>query len=79
MEVLAFEMEATIAYLKEEEIAAHKKKEKTKEQEECGSGVECNIDMQKNGSNEFDEESQAEATLLLCDNMSAISMARNPD
>uniref|UniRef100_A0A6N2M7Y5 Uncharacterized protein n=1 Tax=Salix viminalis TaxID=40686 RepID=A0A6N2M7Y5_SALVM len=31
-------------------------KEETKEQEVCGSGVECNIDMQKNGSNEFDEE-----------------------
>ncbi|KAB5529523.1 hypothetical protein DKX38_019604 [Salix brachista] len=27
----------------------------------------------------FDEESQAEATLLLCDNMSKISMTRNPD
>ncbi|KAB5521061.1 hypothetical protein DKX38_025380 [Salix brachista] len=31
-------------------------KEETKEQEVCGSGVECNIDMQKNGSNEFDKE-----------------------
>ncbi|KAG5254523.1 microtubule-associated protein [Salix suchowensis] len=31
-------------------------KEETKEQEVCGSGVECNIDMQKNDSNEFDEE-----------------------
>ncbi|KAB5515773.1 hypothetical protein DKX38_026421 [Salix brachista] len=27
-------------------------KEETKEQEECGSGVECNIDMQKNGREE---------------------------
>lgn len=79
LEVLAFEMEATIASLEEEVTAAHKKKEETKEQEECGSGVEYNIDMQKNDSNEFDEESQAEATLLLCNNMSSISMARNPD
>ncbi|XP_052312094.1 uncharacterized protein LOC7487873 isoform X42 [Populus trichocarpa] len=31
-------------------------KEETKEQEVCGSGVECSTDMQKNGSNEFDEE-----------------------
>ncbi|KAJ6965699.1 titin [Populus alba x Populus x berolinensis] len=31
-------------------------KEETKEQEVCGSGVECSADMQKNGSNEFDEE-----------------------
>uniref|UniRef100_A0A6N2LU72 Uncharacterized protein n=1 Tax=Salix viminalis TaxID=40686 RepID=A0A6N2LU72_SALVM len=50
-------------------------KEETKEHEECDSGVEYNIDMQKNDSNEFNEES----TLLLCDKMSAISMARNPD
>ncbi|XP_011005146.1 PREDICTED: microtubule-associated protein futsch-like [Populus euphratica] len=31
-------------------------KEETKEQEVCGSGVECSTDMQKNGSNEFKEE-----------------------
>ncbi|KAJ6949486.1 hypothetical protein NC651_003468 [Populus alba x Populus x berolinensis] len=31
-------------------------KEQTKEQEVCGSGVECSTDMQKNGSNEFDGE-----------------------
>nr|XP_034918090.1 microtubule-associated protein futsch isoform X4 [Populus alba] len=31
-------------------------KEETKDQEVCGSGVECSTDMQKNGSNEFDEE-----------------------
>uniref|UniRef100_A0A6N2LTV8 Uncharacterized protein n=1 Tax=Salix viminalis TaxID=40686 RepID=A0A6N2LTV8_SALVM len=48
LEVLAFKMEATIASLEEEVTAAHKKKGETKEQEECDSGVECNIDMQKN-------------------------------